>query len=372
MRIGVDGRYAFRAERRGIGEYVAQILGHLAEIASDEEFFVYVDRQADIGALRLPSERFQVRRLDVANPVFFEEAYLPRAAAHDHLDLLHLTANYGPTFVPCPTVYTVHDVIEFLRYDIGRWQLDWRHRLGRGLRTRTLPRQVRRAEAVIAPSQASKHDIVRVLGVQANRVHVVPHGTPAIAPTDTKTLRQDLRRRGYAVPEHYFMAFAALDPRKNGEVLIQAFSVATAAVTSLELWLTGIEDLGRYPRSDFPWLHLYGYLAAEDARDLMRAATGFIYLSRYEGFGFPALEAMAAGVPLIASSSSSIPEVVGDGGILVDPDDTNGLARAIVRLAADDELRQELKLRGIDRAAQFRWQDAARLHLAIYRRANAI
>ncbi len=371
MRVGLDGRYAFRAERRGIGEYVAQLLAQFAEIANDEEFFVYVDRPADLGALRLPSDQFHIVRLDVANPLLFEEVYLPRAATHDHLDLLHLTANYGPTFVPCPTVYTVQDLIEFLRAEIGPWQIDWRHRLGRAIRQRTLPTQARRARMIIAPSQATQRDVIRVLGVPKARIRVIPYGAPQIVPADdVDDLRRDLRERGYPIPGQYFLAFAALDPRKNGDIAVSAFRTVATSFPNAELWLVGIEDFALYPKYEEPWLRRFGYLPREDVLDLLRAATAFIFPSKYEGFGFPALEALAAGVPLLASNSSSIPEVVGDAGIAFPPDDADALARGMRSILDGSVDTVEMRRLGLQRAALFKWVHTAREHLEVYRSAG--
>lgn len=367
MRIGIDGRYAFRAQRRGIGEYVAQLLGQYAKLG-DDEFVVYVDGPADMTALSLPTDRFRVKRLEVSNPLLFEEIYLPRAAAHDRLDLLHLTANYGPTYAPCPTVYTVQDLIEFLRGEIGPWQIDLRHRLGRAVRQRTLPRQARHARMVIVPSHATRKDVVRLLGVSEERIRVIPYGAPAIQPAeDVKDLRAELRGRGYSVPNRYLLAFAALDPRKNGEVVVDAFRRVVVEFPDAELWLVGMEALAPHPGYDEPWLRRFGYLPRHDVLDLLRAASAFVFPSKYEGFGFPALEAMAAGVPLIASSSSSIPEVVGDTGILFAPDDASALAtgiRQILRGESDVETRRGSALQ---RAALFTWLRTAEEHLAVYR-----
>ena len=367
MRIGIDGRYAFRTQRRGIGEYVAQLLSQFATLC-DEEFVVYIDRPAEIESLSLPPDRFRVERLNVVNPLLFEEVYLPRAVARDHLDLLHLTANYGPTIPPCATVYTVHDVIEFMRGQIGRWHIDWRHSLGRTVRTRTLRSQARRARAIIVPSEATKRDVVRVLGIEDNGIYVIPHGAPEVQLThDPGALRESLRRRGYAVPETYFLAFGALDPRKNGETVVGAFSQIAEDFSDVELWLVGIENIDKYTHYQYPWLRMYPYIPKDDASDLLKAATGFVYPSRYEGFGFPALEAMACGVPLIAASSSAIPEVVGGAGLMLHPDDVSGFSSAMRRVLTDADLRQRLRMAGLSRAAGFDWQESAMRHLTLYR-----
>lgn len=369
LAIGIDARYAFRQERRGIGEYVAHLLEGLAHLAPGEmHFFCYLDPLGDPARLALPAERFTLRRLPLANPLAFEEVGLPLVAAQDRLQLLHLTANYGPSLVPVRTLYTIHDVIEFRRAETAPWQQDLRHRLGRFVRTRTLPRQARRSCAVITPSRASAEEIAATLALPLERIVVIPHGAPALAPhPDPAALRQELRRRGYPVPETYILAFAALDPRKNGSVLVRAATSLLLEMPDVEFWLLGVEDVSRYPwRTDTPRIRLLPYLPRRDVEDLLAAATLFVYPSRHEGFGLPILEAMAVGVPVLAARSSSIPEVAGEAALLFPPEDASALEAALRFLLRDGTARDRLRAKGLARVRAFRWDDSVRRHIALY------
>ena len=368
VRIGMDARYAFRSQRRGIGQYVAEILSGLARVDTGDTFILYVDARADIGSLALPEGRFQLRRLAARNPMIFEEIALPLAARRDRLDLLHLTSNYGPTFPPCPTLYTVHDLIEFLRRELGPWQMDWRHHYGRAVRVRTLPWQARRARGIIVPSAATRRDVLRILGVSEDRIWTVPFGAPRTQPTPPEDARRRLRGRGYPVPEEYILGFAALDPRKNWRLAVEAFERVVPDRPEAELWLVGIEDSSAYPPDSPPWLRLFSYLSRDDAMDLLQGATAFVYPSLYEGFGFPALEAMSLGVPVIASDSTSIPEVVGEAGILFPAKSHDALASAMLHILQDRDLCTDLSRQGRERAAAFRWDDAVAHHVEIYHR----
>ena len=378
MRVGLDARYAFRRQRRGIGEYVAALLQHLPAVAAaDDAFVLYVDGLADPGALPLPDGRFRLRQLPAANPLLWEEVALPRAAGRDGLDLLHLTSNYGPSAPPCPTVYTIHDLIEFLRPQFGRVRLPLRHAAGRAVRIRTLPGQARRASAVITVSEASRRDLVRLLGLPAGQIHVIPHGiTVAAAPaTDAAAARAALRDRGFAVPETYVLAMGALDARKNGPFLMRGFSDVAAEFPEAQLWIVGVERLSAYalPWIQPPaWLQIRGFAPREDLVRLISGATAFAYPSLYEGFGFPALEAMACGVPVLASNRSSLPEVVGDAGLLFDPTDRTALAASLRRILAEPDLRRDLVARGRQRLARFSWEAAARATYGVYREVAAM
>lgn len=365
MRIGIDARYAFHSQRRGIGQYVAEILSGLARIDTHDTFVLYVDVQADTDSLALPKERFQIRRLSVRNPMVFEEIALPMAAKHDRLDLLHLTSNYGPSFPPCPTVYTIHDLIEFLRDEIGPWQVDWRHRYGRAVRVHTLPRQARHARAIVVPSAATQRDVSRILEVPKTRVWTIPFGAPHLTTRPPEQARARLRVKGYTVPNQYVMAFAALDPRKNWRLAVQAFGLIHESSPDAELWLVGIEDPATCPINR-PWLRVTGYIPRDDVIELLQGASAFVYPSLYEGFGFPLLEAMVLGVPVIASNRTSVPEVVGDAGLIISVDGPTALADGILYVLGSQDVRDELSRRGRLRAAAFRWQDTVERHLTLY------
>lgn len=368
MRIGVDARYAYRRQRRGIGEYIRNLLIALESASQTDEFYLYVDADVFDDAL-LPSDRFHLRRLAVRNPLAFEELYLPPAARRDGLDVLHLTSNYGCTTHPCPTVYTIHDVIELRRGEAAPWQQDLRHWAGRKIRMRTLPLQAKRASAVITPSEWSRRDIQRVLHVDPHKIHVIFHGAPDISPaTDREAVAQSLQHRGYPVPEKVLVAFAALDPRKNGKRVIEAFTRISRKFPDVELWLLGIESLDALALGELHQIRTFGFLPREDAVDILRCATGLIYASLYEGFGMPALEAMSAGIPLIASTASSIPEITGtDACLQVDPYRVEELSAAMVQLLRNSELRASLSKKGLERAKRFRWDRSALEHLEVYR-----
>jgi glycosyltransferase involved in cell wall biosynthesis len=178
------------------------------------------------------------------------------------------------------------------------------------------------------------------------------------------------------VPERYVLALAALDPRKNGPFLIRAFARAEprlrAAGRTAELWMVGAERPEAYPlplQPAPPWLALRGFAPRATLVRLMQGAAAFVFPSLYEGFGLPVLEAMACGVPVLASDRTSVPEVAGDAGLLFDPTDEEALAGALVRVLCDDALRQRLATRGPARAAGFTWAETARRTYAVFREA---
>ena len=377
MRVGIDARYGFRSQRRGIGQYVASLLAHLPAAAGErDEFVLYVDRGAEKEALPLPDPRFHLRRLGTRNPLVWEEFTLPRAAARDRLDLLHLTSNYGPTYPPCPTVYTVHDLIEFIRPTLGAARLPFRHRAGRGVRTRTLPGQLRRASRVITVSGSSRADLVRVLGLREDVIRVIYHGVPPefVPASDPGIARRRLVEAGFPVPDRYVLALGALDPRKNGPFLIRAFARMLPQMPDIHLWIVGVERPETYalPLAPAPaWLTVLGFVGSGALVSLFQGASAFVYPSLYEGFGLPVLQAMACGVPVLASSRSSIPEVCGGAAALFDPCDEEDLAQKLALVLFDEEVRRERVRAGLAQAQRFSWPDAAVKTYAVYQEAVA-
>lgn len=377
MRIGVDARYGFRQSRRGIGNYVAALIRHLPEVAGpDDRFVLYCDGPAELGALPLGDARLEIRQLPVSNPLTFEEWSLPRAACRDRLDLLHLTSNYGPSFAPCPTVYTIHDLIEWIRPTFSQARLSFRHGAGRAVRMRTLPRQAASARRVITISTTSRDDLVRILHLPPERIRIVPLavGEELRPSDDPAAVRRALRAEGLPVPERYVLALGALDPRKNGPFLIRAFARAQPRLGDVGLWVVGVERVGEYPVPLVPappWLTVQGFVPRARLIRLLQGATAFAFPSLYEGFGLPVLEAMACGIPVLASDRSSVPEIAGRAAVLFDPTDESGLAAHLAALLTDDRRLAELAAAGRQHAAAFHWRETARQTYAVYREALA-
>lgn len=375
VRIGLDARYAFRSQRRGIGEYVAALLAHLPAVANeDDRFVLFVDRQANRQALPITDPRFTVQVLATSNPLLWEEIALPAAARRARLDLLHLTSNYGPSRPPCPTVYTIHDTIEFLRSSFGRPNLSFRHALGRNVRVRTLPAQARRAQAIITVSKTSRGDIARWLGVAPEGVRVIPLGVsdefrPA---ADPGAVRMALHDAGFPPEVPFVLALGALDPRKNGAVLIDAFQRVHEVMPELELRVIGIERPDAYP-VPFPacpdWLRLTGFVSRATLIVLLQAASVFVYPSLYEGFGLPPLQAMACGAPVIVSDHPALVETIGDAAVRFAATDAEALATAILGVLTDPAERARLAHGGPEHAGCFTWGKTARETYATYRAA---
>jgi glycosyltransferase involved in cell wall biosynthesis len=235
-----------------------------------------------------------------------------------------------------------------------------------------LPHVLPRVDAVITDSQASKTDVIRYLKVPHDKTHVIYGGVSAsYRPISVDETARTASR--YGLPQGYILFVGSIEERKNLRRLLQAYAwlrqrgeERPLAIVGPRKWkyahiLQTVEELGIGDQVIFT-----GYVPEEDLPTLYSGADLFVFPSLYEGFGLPPLEAMACGTPVVCSNTSSLPEVVGDAAITVDPYDVKALADAMHRVLSDAALREELRAKGLARAKMFTWEKAARETLAVY------
>jgi glycosyltransferase involved in cell wall biosynthesis len=300
-------------------------------------------------------------------------------------DVVHCPATYVVPSRRAARVVTVHD-LHYLRHPSHG------ERLGGGYLASTLYRVLPGVEAIVVPSRAVREEVLtHFTGVEADRVHVVPEGVDLkrFRPLESGTVAKILRARGLEPP--YVLSVATLEPRKNLEGLLKAFRVCIAEDTAkaevvegkrslakLQLVLVGrkgwgdirIEDVCRRVGVDRKRVRWFGDVEDEELTALYNGARVVAMASLWEGFGLPALEAMACGTPVLVSNRGALPEVVGDAGATFDPENLESFAqemRAILEIS--EEKRSELGRRCIARAREFTWEAAARHTIEVYREA---
>ena len=356
MRIVVDYRPALRA-RTGVGEYIHQVVNGLARTGCHDAITLFSsswrDRPAPALGGEIPGARIVDRRVPVRtlNLAWHRLGWPPvEALTGGTYDVAH-----SPTPLLLPTrgaaqVVTVHD-LHFMTHPERT-----SHEVRRDYPTLAAA-HARRADGIIAVSAFAAGEIQRTFGVSRDKIAVCLHGTPAWA---TQVRGGD--------PNGYLLSVGTLDGRKNVVGLLDAYAQLLARHTAVPRLVVA----GRAGPDAGPWLQrmqqpplaghvdYLGYVSAERRAELFRGARFLLMPSFDEGFGLPALEAMAAGVPVIASRRGSIPEVVGDAGILIDPADPPALSAAIETALADAPLWHALRQRGLLRATQFTWEQTAR------------
>jgi glycosyltransferase involved in cell wall biosynthesis len=298
--------------------------------------------------------------------LLWEQAVLPWRLRQLRIDVLHSPHHTTPLLpCGCRRVVTFHDLTFFL--------LPERYPPTRRLYFQTMTRlSARVAGAVVVPSEAVRRDVVRILGLPPERVFAIPEAAgPAFHPQDATAVSAVRRRYGLNGP--FILSVGSLEPGKNRERLLEAFARLRARGLEHMLVVAG-QRAWRY-EGEGPLaqrlglaesVRFLGHVPQADLPALYSAAEIFAFPSLYEGFGLPTLEAMACGTPVVASNVSAVPEVVGDAAIQVSPLDVEALADAMERLLRDERLRDELRERGLKRAAGFSWEKTARQTAGVY------
>ncbi len=358
-------------QRGGIGRYTQELTVALTTLAPEHTYTAFFNRAAearpDSALAALP--KLFVPWGDKPWRLRVMLAHLlcrPQDALLPGVDLFHGADHLLPYLARISGVFTLYD----LTYLTTRQAHTTLNRL---YLTLMAPRFLAATRRIIVISESTRRDMLRHYRVDEGKVKVVYAGVSdrfgPRPPGEIATVRQK-----YGLPERFILAVGTIEPRKNYETLLAAYRTLIDRGQTAGLVIAGkrgwrsepffrqLQDLGVADR-----VRLLGFVADADLPALYSAAQVFAFPSLYEGFGLPALEAMACGTPVVASNTSSLPEVVGDAGLLVAPTDAGGLAVSLERVLTDEGLRADLRGRGQAQAGRFTWEAAARATLQVYR-----
>lgn len=379
MRIAIDAR---RIRDFGVGTYIRNLLQALSEAAPQHEYELIAypdDRQYFIG---LPSN-FRIHKDARRDSSRWDHLDLPRLLHRIAPDVTHIPFHRVPLLIQKPYVVTIHD-LSSLYYDDAKGLL---HQA----RTFRLKRGIKRADRIICVSEATKRDTIDLCPSVADRTrliysapdpeffrHDLPHDARAAGPDAEARERARILER-YQIHYPFLLYAGSIRPHKNIPRLIEAFAVARATLEKTEefkdlrLIVIG-DDISLHPAVRRAVMHsrvehcvrFLGYIPFGTLRVFHELATAFVFPSLYEGFGLPPLEAMASGTPVVASSVSSLPEVVGGAAHLVNPENVFDIARGIAEVLLDKDLRAKLIVKGLIQAQRFNWQKTARAVLEVY------
>ena len=338
---------------RGIGTYAGGLLGALIAEGFDSRLTLLLD--ADLPEPSLPPGAYRLagsRRRYHGHLSGYEEAVaLGADLQRIKPDLYHAIDLRLPGRSPCPLVVTLHDLVP--------WAWGGRQMRGERIRFWLGKRLLKRADAVLAVSQATAHDAERYASVDPKRITVVYEAADSVFQPRPGAAARVAQRFG--VEAGYLLFVGALDARKDPAGLLRAWSVANASLPGLQLVLAGVP--GRQAPQTMPGATTVGRVDNLELADLYSAAGCLVFPSRYEGFGLPCLEAMACGCPVAAYRNSSLPEVVIAAGELVDDGDAEALGRAAAALCAKPDRARKA---GLERARAFSWRKTARQTISIY------
>jgi glycosyltransferase involved in cell wall biosynthesis len=375
MKIGMNALF-YQNSANGSGQYLIHLLNALAQIDTRNEYILLGPRPLPKGTRTLfnyqehPVPGLATKSKQIEK-VTWEQLTAPAAARKAGVDLLHIPYFAPPLLSRIPTVVTIHDVIPL--------RLPAYHPNGKiKAYFNLVSRTARQATQVITVSHHAKKDIVETLKLAPERIRVIHLAAgDEYQPIHDPALRATVRAR-YGVGKRYIFYLGGLDQRKNVPQLVRAFAQLYAQQDdpNLQLFISGDPDKTRGPLFPDPRpiaaelgierQIVYGFVSDEDKPVIYSDASLFVFPSLYEGFGLPPLEALACGAPVVCSNRSSLPEVVGDAALIVDPDNTTELTTAMKRVLTDKNLEADLRARALKRAAQFSWQKTAAETLAVY------
>ena len=373
MKIGIDAS-AVVGEKSGVGWYTTSLIEALATVDHHNQYvlypFFYHVFDPRFKKLVAPTRSFSVRFTALPEALIrflWFRSRIPRHRLLGKVDVLHSTTFCCPPVHMGKLVVTIYDV-SVLHYPELHTEMNRVHCLKGTWETAV------HADRIIAISQHTKKDLVEYFNVQEDRIAVIPLAARDEFHPRPRTEAQAFVARRWGLNQPYLLSVGTIEPRKNLRRLINVYcglpeeirNDYQLIIAGGEGWLStdiyqsivemgaesSIRFLGYVPASDLPWL--YG------------GATCFVYPSLYEGFGLPALEAMACGIPLITSNTSSLPEVAGEAALFIDPLSEEELRSAIIKVVSDPTLRQKMSEQGLDQAKQFSWEQVARDTLQVY------
>jgi glycosyltransferase involved in cell wall biosynthesis len=368
LHIAIDA-HSVGARLAGNESYAINLIESLAQIDSVNRYTLYVTKREAVDRFNNRWPNFSVRLTLPHTPLVRIPLTLSAELRRNPVDVLHVQFT-SPPFAPCPVVVSIHDLsFEHLPLTFKR-----RSRVQLHL---TVRQSARKAARILTLSESVRQDIIDTYGIAPERVTTIPIAAPAhFRPvTDEEELQRV--RHTYDIAGDYILSVGSIQPRKNLTRLVAAYArlrreraegrLPKLVIVGKQAWLydetlRAIEEQGI---GDLTMLT--GYVPDADLPALYSGAVCFVYPSYFEGFGLPPLEAMQCGAPVIAGNRTSLPEVLGEAGLLVDPFDEAAIATAIARLIDDPDLRAELRVKGLKRARGFDWHETARRTLAVYR-----
>lgn len=359
MRIAIDATHMFGRQRWGVGYYTWHLVHGLLALRPPHDFLLYNTGRGDL-AEPLAYDGASARITQVPKVLVRWRAWL------DRLDLYQGFTDRYTTSGRRGSVLVVVDLAQECYPAWTKYPAKCR---SASRRTESLLRQ---ATKVITISSFVGRELHERFGLPLDRVAAIHPGVDhaVFVPPQPQEDRGEIRGRYRLPPGPYLLTIGSINPRKNILTLLRAYA---ALRTRVPLVIAGSPDWGADAVFAYAAqaglgevVHFIGYMPRADLVALCQGALAFVFPSWYEGFGLPALEAMACGTPVVASTGGALPEVVGDSGLLVEPGDVEGWRDALARIIEDDQLRQGLQTRGLARARQFTWEGTARKTLAVY------
>jgi len=352
----------------GIGTYIRNLLRHLSRLDTQTDY-VILSRVDDCGAVEELGENFRAVPEIARQYSIAEQLRVPMDLRREGIDLFHAPHYVLPALTPCKSVVTIHDCIHL------RFPQYLPSRLGYAYARTALWIATHRSNRVLTVSEASKRDILRYFHIPEGKIDVIYNAIDERFGETPTPEEIELVRERYQLNAPYVLYAGNIKPHKNLERLIEAFHILRqdGDLGHVKLLIIG-DEISKYARLRravhryklHKHVRFFGFVPDKTLAVLYRLARVFVFPSLYEGFGLPPLEAMASGTPVITSNVSSLPEVVGDAALLIDPLDPVAIAGAMRLVLMDSVLRENLRQKGLRRVREFSWERSVRRVREIY------
>ena len=356
MKVAIDVQTTL-GQPTGFGFYVSNLTHNLQNLRAE----------LDLVPIRPSFEK----DFSTSQRLIWDQFTFPRLVKKHQVDLIHQPCFSAPLLYRGPVVITIHDIISILfpksipfasRMFYSKW----------------MPISYRKASQIITISESTKRDIVKNLGIDKDKITVIPLAVDKRFGDKVSDAEVKRSKKKYKLPEKYILHIGTLEPRKNLGFLIESFSEVIKDKKFDDLYLVITGKKGWYYEGLFEIVRklnlqdriiLTGYFDEKDKPALYRGATVFAFPSLYEGFGLPSLEAMASGVPVVSSNTSSMPEVIGKAGILIPPEDRAAWVKNIKKVVLDTSLQNKMKQANKEQVKKFSWEKTARKTIEVYEKA---
>lgn len=368
MRIGIDAR-SLEGERTGVGRYLSELLRHFETLALDDvEFFLYFRSGVPRDFQHNP--RFLCKKLPStlgcsSNALFMHQA-IPQAFKKDKIGAGFFPDYTAPLLLSVPYGLTLHDIVYAAQPKLYFWpgMLD---KLLLGTISR---RAAQHAKTIFAPSMFTKQEIIRVFRVPEQKILVTPEAAGKDFTPHIQTSDKEVAKR-LGIHSRFIVFVGSIFTRRHIPACLEAFEIAAQNFPELQFLLAGRNRTRPFIDIDLDTARInkklgreavvrVPFIAPQDLPAVFRQASALVWISEYEGFGLPVLEALASGCPVITSKNASLPEVAGDAALtLEDPKDATALADALARILSDESLVRDLVSRGAEQAKKFSWDVCA-------------
>ncbi|APY09621.1 hypothetical protein BWZ20_07030 [Winogradskyella sp. J14-2] len=380
MRIGIEAQRLFRPHKHGMDRVALELIKNLQVLDKENQYFIFVKPDEDHTAIE-ETENFKIVEIEGGLYPIWEQVKLPKVVKSYNCDVLHCTSNTAPLNAKIPLITTLHDVIfkEGSILSQLTTSASWYQKIGNLYRRLIVDAVVNKSHQIITVSNFEKQNISNVCGLDDSKIQTVHNGVNASFTTEISASKKDNVRKKYNLPNQFLLHIGNTDPRKNTARVLKAFNRYVNTLSKdTKLVLVGLDNtklsiiLKNFDLENelADKIVLTGYVSDEDLPVIFNLSEVFLFPSLREGFGIPIIEAMACGVPVITSNTSSMPEVAGDAALLVDPNNEKAIFEAIQKIQSNKIFKNELVEKGLKQYQSFSWENAAKKVLNIYQQFN--